>query len=50
MVVGLGGWLVHAGGAEVVLQAVLGFFRWRRCGGETERTTGLVKIVWQAWC
>ena len=47
---GVGGWLVHAGGAEVVLQAVPGFFRWRCCGGEKERATGLAKNVRQAWC
>jgi hypothetical protein len=26
---GFGGWLVHAGGAVVVLRAVSGFFWWR---------------------
>ena len=50
MVVGLQGWLVHAGGAEVVLQAVPSFFRWRRCGGERERAMGLAKNVRQVWC
>jgi hypothetical protein len=31
---GAGGWLVLAGGAVVVLQAVPSFFRWRRCKGK----------------
>ena len=44
------GWLVLAGGAEVVLWAASGFFRWGRCGGELERATSLAKNVRQAWC
>ena len=47
---GAGGWLVHAGGAEVVLFAVPGFFQWRRCGGGKEWATGLAKNLRQAWC
>ena len=39
------GWLVHACGAVVVLQAVPGFFRWRRSGGGEERAAGLAKYV-----
>ena len=46
---GAGGWLVHAGGVEVALEAVPGFFPWRRCGGELA-WAGLAKNVRQAWC
>ena len=47
---GAGGSLVHAGGTEVVLRALRGFFRWRHCGGGKEWATGLAKNLRQAWC
>jgi hypothetical protein len=37
---------VLASGAVVVLRAVSGISRWRRCKGEEERATSLVKKMW----
>jgi hypothetical protein len=40
---GVGGWLVLAGGAVMVLRVVPGLiFQWRRCGGKEEREL----LVW----
>ena len=50
MVVGLGGWLVLVGGAEVVLSGSAGLLPIEAVQKRQEQATAMAMCVRQAWC